>query len=824
MQSDFHPLVSLLMPNYNNQHVLDLFFYKFLEHNTYDNYEFIVADDGSEDDGLEVLYKWQKSGQIRNLKILELPHNGIGKALNVMLAEAKGDFIIRLDGDATIETDGFIEQFLDFYSIAPEKIGAITCKVINDDGYLHAIGRHAICPEGLIDRGKEPNEPIGKRTQDADVRLSSNLFEIINEPSEVDTALGICTFYSKNLSVEMDGVDERFSPMWFEDDDQFLRMRLKNKKVFYIPNIEICHRYSLRGNRDPSAWSSNKGILKRLKNIIFKKEVFGEISKYKFLGITVLLVKDKKTWGVHGGGGGIRWLFLFGLIPIVRRKYLTWRQRHLNRQYKHWEQKWGFSMLNPDMETIKSRYADTEILWNYDRQMKSDGEAIVAEYKKRFGDKNYEKKDKRKLVILGSMAWFADSFVYFREQGFLVYVLLPIEVYKPSIFSKNFDVFKELGFNIINYTHVDSDTAFKRLKLDKNTLIISGGNFGGSLDSLDGFRYLSLYELDMLHKISKYNHDNSLGAKVIRFFNGDIGWGSRLMADVFNEKIKYVDILLFDNDLLKEYVCANISSAKEKKHILGWLETPLERFVRENKSVKVKKVFLALGRTLCSTVVNYPAKIVSYVNKHPNFIFRVREKFGLEQRQYSLACGGLDVADNACKITYRDRELFFDRHKSITFGLSHFFDTFKGSVENFGKYRNIMFSLNGQHLEYSDLDKFANAGVDKYCFPNGWQPYGIHQHWHAFFPFITNPSKDVSYLMNGIIPLISHTEHNLYKEFVNRKMAILIKDVTDFKRVLKMTKEDIFEYRKNIYKNRELFTFDHVADALMAEIDKNQKE
>jgi hypothetical protein len=423
------------------------------------------------------------------------------------------------------------------------------------------------------------------------------------------------------------------------------------------------------------------------------------------------------------------------------------------------------------------------------------------------------------------MAWFADSFVYFREQGFSVCVLFPIEARQPDIFWRNFDVFKELGFEIINYTHADSEDLFKKLKLDINTLIISGGKFGGSLDSFASIRYLPLYELDMLYKISKYNHNNNLGAKIVRFFNGDIGWGSRLMSDVFNEKIKYVDILLFDNDLLKEYVCTNIPNAKEKKTILGWFETPLERFVYENKNRKInKKIFLALGRTLCSTPINYPTKIVSYVNKHPSLAFRVREKMGIEQRQYSLACGGLDVTENNCKITYRDRKLFFSRHKYIAFGLSHFYDTFKGSVKNFAKNKDIIFSLNGQHLEYGNLDKFKDEGADKYCFPGGWQSYETYQHWHAFFPFVTNPSKDVSYLMNGIIPLISHTENNLYKEFVNRKMAILIKDICDFKHVLNMSEEDIFEYRRNIYANRELFTFDHVANTLIAEINKGQEE
>ena len=73
--------------------------------------------------------------------------------------------------------------------------------------------------------------------------------------------------------------------------------------------------------------------------------------------------------------------------------------------------------------------------------------------------------------------------------------------------------------------------------------------------------------------------------------------------------------------------------------------------------------------------------------------------------------------------------------------------------------------------------------------------------------------------MNGIIPLISHTEHNVYKEMVNKKMAILIKKTEDILNVLNMSNEEIQEYRDNIYKNRDLFTFDHVGEMIIKELE-----
>ncbi|ELD0294987.1 glycosyltransferase, partial [Campylobacter jejuni] len=252
-----NPLISFILPNYNNEHVLDLFFEKFIFHNTYDNYEFIIVDDGSEDNSLEVLYKWKNSGKIKNMLIIKEPHLGIINALNKALFLTKGEFIIRCDGDATIETSSFVEKFLEFYYINPEKIGVITSKVIADNGWLHALGRSVISVNGLLDRGKIPTEVIGNRKWDFATSVSKNFESIVNIPAEVDTALGVFTFFDRETAIKIGGFDKNY-PLWIEDDDFFLSFRLYNKKCFYLPNIEICHRFSLRGNRNPNAWKRKK--------------------------------------------------------------------------------------------------------------------------------------------------------------------------------------------------------------------------------------------------------------------------------------------------------------------------------------------------------------------------------------------------------------------------------------------------------------------------------------------------------------------------------------------------------------------------------------
>lgn len=330
------PLVSFIMPNYNNEHVLDMFFQKFLKYNTYENYEFIVTDDGSEDNGLEVLAKWEKSGRIRGMQVIKEPHKGIINALNKSLYAAKGDYIIRCDGDATVETPGFVEKFLNFYSVAPEKIGVITGKVVTDDGWVQAIGRSVISEAGLMNRGKKIDEPLHKREWDY---LTSNIYDlsdILDEIAEVDTALGVLTFCDRATALKIGGFDRNY-PIWIEDDDFYLSFRLHGKKCFYFPDIFACHRFSLRGNRNPATW--------------------------------------KTTWYKR----------------FLKARMASWRPRILKHDYAYWQKKWGFDPLNPDMDYIHRKYAGTEILWNYDPEMKAEGERIIKQYIDKFV-KNKEKK------------------------------------------------------------------------------------------------------------------------------------------------------------------------------------------------------------------------------------------------------------------------------------------------------------------------------------------------------------------------------------------------------------------------------------------------
>ncbi len=108
------PPVTLLLPNRNNGRVLDLTLQRLLEHTTYPTFELIVVDDGSSDESRDVLRRWRDDRRFRDFTLIERDHGGVVETLNAGLNAAGGDLVVQLDGDATVETPGWLERMVDF--------------------------------------------------------------------------------------------------------------------------------------------------------------------------------------------------------------------------------------------------------------------------------------------------------------------------------------------------------------------------------------------------------------------------------------------------------------------------------------------------------------------------------------------------------------------------------------------------------------------------------------------------------------------------------------------------------------------------------------
>jgi glycosyltransferase involved in cell wall biosynthesis len=90
------PKISILMPVYNcEQYVIEAI--ESILNQTFQDFEFIIVNDGSTDSTLEIINEYAKHDA--RIKVVSQSNSGIVVALNRGLKEAKSEWIFRMDGD-----------------------------------------------------------------------------------------------------------------------------------------------------------------------------------------------------------------------------------------------------------------------------------------------------------------------------------------------------------------------------------------------------------------------------------------------------------------------------------------------------------------------------------------------------------------------------------------------------------------------------------------------------------------------------------------------------------------------------------------------------
>ncbi len=128
----YYPLVSVIIPVYNEKESFYLSLQSILENN-YPNFEIIVVDDGNSSFIWQVCRKLQKEKKLLYLK--KEIRGGKPSSLNYGLKFAKGEFVIHLDGDSTLSRNAILEVIQCF---SDSKVGAVSgnLKVLNQNKNL----------------------------------------------------------------------------------------------------------------------------------------------------------------------------------------------------------------------------------------------------------------------------------------------------------------------------------------------------------------------------------------------------------------------------------------------------------------------------------------------------------------------------------------------------------------------------------------------------------------------------------------------------------------------------------------------------------------
>lgn len=129
--------ISVCTPTYNRAGLLHRV-YDSLVSQTYQNFEWIVVDDGSTDKTKEVVAKYIKEGKIK-IRYIYKENGGKHSAVNIGVQNASGEFFVIADSDDGFEVNSFATLMLEWENIPENEKSlyrGIACRCKDQQGRL----------------------------------------------------------------------------------------------------------------------------------------------------------------------------------------------------------------------------------------------------------------------------------------------------------------------------------------------------------------------------------------------------------------------------------------------------------------------------------------------------------------------------------------------------------------------------------------------------------------------------------------------------------------------------------------------------------------
>jgi len=129
------PIFTVFTPTYNRAHTLHRV-YECLCLQTFKDFEWLIVDDGSTDDTVDLVFGWTKASRIA-IRYIKQENQGKHVAFNLGVENAKGELFLPLDSDDSC-TPQALERFYARWQAIPEnlrsKFSGITCLCKDEQG------------------------------------------------------------------------------------------------------------------------------------------------------------------------------------------------------------------------------------------------------------------------------------------------------------------------------------------------------------------------------------------------------------------------------------------------------------------------------------------------------------------------------------------------------------------------------------------------------------------------------------------------------------------------------------------------------------------
>ncbi|MFH1972240.1 MAG: glycosyltransferase family 2 protein [archaeon] len=237
--------VSIIIVNWNGlDHLKDCL--PSIEKQSYRDYEVIIVDNGSIDEGIDYVEKnFPQYKIIKNNKNLGFP-----KPNNQGIHIAKGEYILLLNNDTELDRD-FLKNYVEFAEQSEKDVGMFSCKMLffNRRNGINSIGLN------LYDDGSSIDEAFNE------------IDKGFNSSKEVFGPCGGAALFKKealeDIKIEDDYLDSDFF-LYAEDTDLAFRLQLRGWKCQYVPNAKVYHKVNATTKKIP-----NVGVYHGHKNKIF---------------------------------------------------------------------------------------------------------------------------------------------------------------------------------------------------------------------------------------------------------------------------------------------------------------------------------------------------------------------------------------------------------------------------------------------------------------------------------------------------------------------------------------------------------------------------
>lgn len=237
------PMISIVIPNKDHAADLKRCITSILEKSTYENYEIVIVENGSETK--EIFEYYTSLKEYANIRVVtyEKPEgqNGFNYSAvnNFGVKQTKGDYILLLNNDTEVITVNWMEELLMYAQ--REDVGAAGAKLyygnktIQHAGVVLQLGAHRTAGHSHYGQSRENLGYMGR----------------LCYAQNVSAVTGACLLVKKSLFEEVGGLDESFA-ISLNDVDFCLKLREKGLLNVFTPFAELYHYESVSRGLDDS--------------------------------------------------------------------------------------------------------------------------------------------------------------------------------------------------------------------------------------------------------------------------------------------------------------------------------------------------------------------------------------------------------------------------------------------------------------------------------------------------------------------------------------------------------------------------------------------